>query len=137
MENNISRNKEHELIMISIYDALTYISMNEQFSLEDTMENIFMVPYEDIPYFSKSVTIKALMNINQIESTFQEHMPKWKFDRLNQVERAILLESYASYKLTDEKIDKNVIIDVAVNLAKKYLDIKDYKFVNAILDKVL
>lgn len=137
MENNISRNKEHELIMISIYDALTYISMNEQFSLEDTMENIFMVPYEDIPYFSKSVTIKALMNINQIESIFQEHMPKWKFDRLNQVERAILLESYASYKLTDEKIDKNVIIDVAVNLAKKYLDIKDYKFVNAILDKVL
>jgi transcription termination factor NusB len=30
-----------------------------------------------------------------------------------------------------------VVIDVAVKLAKTYLDAKDYKFVNAILDKVL
>lgn len=137
MENNIiSRNKEHELIMISIYDALTYVAMNEEFSLQDTMENIFLMPYEDIPYFSKEVTIKALKNINEIIEAFQKNMPTWKFDRLNQVERAILLESYASYKLVGD-IDKKVMINVAVNLSKKYLDKKDYKFVNAILDKIL
>lgn len=137
MENNIiSRNKEHELIMISIYDALTYVAMNEEFSLQDTMENIYLMPYEDIPYFSKEVTIKALKNINEIIEAFQKNMPTWKFDRLNQVERAILLESYASYKLVGD-IDKKVMINVAVNLSKKYLDKKDYKFVNAILDKIL
>lgn len=137
MENNIiSRNKEHELIMISIYDALTYVAMNEEFSLQDTMESIFLMPYEDIPYFSKEVTIKALKNINEIIEAFQKNMPTWKFDRLNQVERAILLESYASYKLVGD-IDKKVMINVAVNLSKKYLDKKDYKFVNAILDQIL
>lgn len=137
MENNIiSRNKEHELIMISIYDALTYVAMNEEFSLQDTMENIFLMPYEDIPYFSKEVTIKALKNINEIIEAFQKNMPTWKFDRLNQVERAILLESYAAYKLVGN-IDKKVMINVAVNLSKKYLDKKDYKFVNGILDKIL
>lgn len=137
MENNIiSRNKEHELIMISIYDALTYVAMNEEFSLQDTMENIFLMPYEDIPYFSKEVTIKALKNINEIIEAFQKNMPTWKFDRLNQVERAILLESYAAYKIVGD-IDKKIMINVAVNLSKKYLDKKDYKFVNGILDKIL
>ena len=35
------------------------------------------------------------------------------------------------------KIEKSALINVAVTLAKKYLDEKDYKFINAVLDKVL
>lgn len=137
MENNIiSRNKEHELIMICIYDALTFVAMNEEFSLQDIMEGAYLMSYEEIPYFSKEVTIKALKNINEIIAAFQAHMPTWKFDRLNQVERAILIESYTAYKFVGN-VDKIVTINVAVNLAKKYLDKADYKFVNAILDEIL
>jgi transcription termination factor NusB len=36
-----------------------------------------------------------------------------------------------------EEVDKGVVIDIAVRLAKVYLDAKDYRFVNAVLDKVL
>ena len=131
----LSRNKEHELAMISIYDALTYSAMNEEFSLEDIMANVFDMPYEEIPLFSKTLIIKALAHINEIKPIFQAKMPKWSFDRLNLVEQAILLMSFAHSK--EEKGDKHVIIDVAVRLAKKYLDKDDYKFVNAILDKIL
>ena len=132
----ISRNQEHELIMISIYDAIIYSEMEEMFSLEDVMEGIYMIPYEDIPFFSREVVIKSLANINDIKAVFQKNMPKWKFDRLNALERAILLMSYTHSKLA-ETADKKVIIDVAIRLAKKYLDKDDYKFVNAILDKTL
>ena len=132
----ISRNQEHELIMISIYDAIIYSEMEEMFSLEDVMEGIYMIPYEDIPFFSREVVIKSLANINDIKAVFQKNMPKWKFDRLNALERAILLMSYTHSKL-EETADKKVIIDVAVRLSKKYLDKDDYKFVNAILDKTL
>ena len=132
----ISRNQEHELIMISIYDAIIYTEMDEIFSLEDVMEGIYMIPYDDIPFFSREVVIKSLANINDIKAIFQKNMPKWKFDRLNALERAILLMSYTHSKL-EEKADKKVIIDVAVRLSKKYLDKDDYKFVNAILDKTL
>ena len=45
--------------------------------------------------------------------------------------------SYAHIHYTDDDVDKSVVIDVAVRLAKKYLDRDDYKFVNAILDNVL
>ena len=36
-----------------------------------------------------------------------------------------------------EKVDKRIVINVSVDLAKKYVDEKQAKFVNAILDKVL
>ena len=132
----ISRNQEHELIMISIYDALIYSEMDDVFSLEDIMEGVFMLPYDEISIFSKEVVIKALSNVNDIKAAFQVNMPKWNFDRLNAVERAILLMSYANMKYREDA-QKSVIIDVAVKLAKKYLDKDDYKFVNAVLDKTL
>jgi transcription termination factor NusB len=36
-----------------------------------------------------------------------------------------------------KEVDKKVVIDNAVKLAKKFVDEKDYAFINAILDKVL
>ena len=132
----MSRNQEHELIMTCIYDALIYSEMDEVFSLEEVMEGVFKLPYDEISLFSKEVVIKSLTNVNEIKEVYQKNMPKWKFDRLNAVERAILLMSYTHAKV-DANVDKRVIIDVAVRVAKKYLDENDYKFVNAILDKVL
>lgn len=132
----LTRNQEHELIMICIYDALIYTEMDEEFSLEDVMEGVYMEEYSDIPYFSKEIIIKSLSNINEIKSVFQVNMPKWGFDRLNALERAILLMSYTHFNVIKDA-QKPVIIDRAVRLAKKYLDKDDYKFVNAILDKTL
>jgi len=132
----MSRNQEHELIMICIYDALIYSEMDEVFSLEEVMEGVYKLPYDEISIFSKEVVIKSLTNVNEIKEIYQKNMPKWKFDRLNAVERAILLMSYTHAKI-EPNVDKGIIIDVAVRLAKQYLDETDYKFVNAILDKVL
>lgn len=131
----LTRNKEHELAMISIFDALTYSSMDLEFSLEEITSAVYEMPFEDVPLFSKTLIIKALAHINEIKVIFQSKMPKWNFDRLNLVEQAILLMSYSHSKY--ENGDKKIVIDVAVRLAKKYLDKDDYKFVNAILDNVL
>lgn len=132
----ISRNKEHELIMVCIYDALTNISLGDQFSIEELMENIFQTPFDSISLFAKQVVVKSLSHIDEIKAIYQKKMPKWNFSRLNRLEQAILLMSYTHYQI-EGKDSKRVIIDVAVRLSKKYLDENDYKFVNAILDNVL
>ena len=132
----ISRNKEHELIMVCIYDALTNISLGDQFSIEETMESIFETSFDNISLFAKQIVVKSLSHIDQIKAIFQAKMPKWNFDRLNRLEQAILLMSYTQFQV-EGKDSKRVIIDVAVRLSKKYLDESDYKFVNAILDNVL
>jgi len=131
----LSRNQEHELIMTCIYDALTYSNMNQEFSIEDIMCSVFNVEYDEISFFVKEIVIKSLSHVNEIKKIFQEKMPKWSFDRLNLVEQSILLMSYTHKQ--NENSDKRIIIDVAVKLAKKFLDKDDYKFVNAILDKIL
>lgn len=95
-----------------------------------------MLPYEDVPLFSKEVVIKSLSNINDIKAKYQVNMPKWKFDRINAIARAILLMSYTNYKIIGG-VDKSIVIDLAVRLAKKYLDKDDYKFINGVLDKTL
>ena len=74
--------------------------------------------------------------INPYIDKLQAKMDKWKFDRLNRLNQAILLLSLAHYYGVGE-VEKAVVINVAVSLAKKYLDYNDYKFVNAILDNVL
>ncbi len=137
MENNLSRNKEQELIMISIYDALIYITSDMEFSLEKIVSSVYECSYSDVPLFSKEVIIKSLSNYNTIVPIYQDKMPKWKFDRINNISKAILLMAYAQNKLIKDKTDKSVVIDVSVRLAKKYLEDKDYKFINAILDNVL
>jgi len=131
----LSRNQEHELIMTCIYDALIYAHMDSEFSVEEIMESVFEVDYEDISFFVKEIVIKSLAHINEIKAIFQDKMPKWNFDRLNLVEQAILIMSY-THKQT-QNAEKSIVINIAVKLAKKYLEEEDYKFVNGILDKVL
>ena len=131
----LSRNQEHELIMTCIYDALVYSNMDTEFSVEEIMASVFEVNYDEISFFCKELVIKSLAHINEIKQIFQERMPKWNFDRLNLVEQAILVMSF-THKQT-QNADKSIIINIAVKLAKKYLEKDDYKFVNGILDKVL
>ena len=131
----LSRNEEHELIMTCIYDALLYSNMDKEFSVEEIMCSVFEVEYDEISFFAKEMVIKSLSHINEIKTIYQANMPKWNFDRLNLVEQAILIMSYTHKKI--ENSDKGIIINVAVKLAKKFLDKDDYKFVNGILDRVL
>ena len=121
--------------MTCIYDALLYIDMDKEFSVEEIMSNVFEVDYDDISFFAKEIVIKSLAHIDEIKAKFQSNMPKWKFSRLNLVEQAILIMSY-THKET-QKEDKKIIINIAVKLAKNFLEKDDYKFVNGILDKVL
>ena len=131
----LSRNEEHELIMTCIYDALLYSIMDKEFSVEEIMTSVFGVEYDEISFFVKEMVIKSLSHINEIKKVFQDRMPKWNFDRLNLLEQAILIMSYTHRQTQDT--DKRIIINIAVKLAKTYLDKDDYKFVNGILDKVL
>lgn len=137
MEKTIpTRNKEHELIVVALYDALLYVDMEAEFDVEEIIANSYGLDIEDVPLFGKEVIIKSLKNLNEISDVFQAEMKTWKFSRLNTLERAILITSYTEVKMLED-IDRKIAIDVAIRLAKKYLDKDDYKFVNAILDKVL
>ena len=53
----LSRNQEQEKIMLAIYQYLFYKRMNQE-DLVQILENVFEVPYNEVPLFSKEVSLQ-------------------------------------------------------------------------------
>lgn len=132
-----SRGGQRETALFAVYDFLTYLDMSWEIPVEDIVSGLCELPYEDCPYYVKAMLIGAIGHYEEAVNAYQPRMVKWTFDRLNRVAQAILILAYCEYFHFEEKTDKAVIIDASVNLAKRYLERKDYAFINAILDKVL
>ena len=82
--------------------------------------------------------LNVAKTVEDNEQTFIEqigtHLKRWNFNRLNYIDQAILLVSAAELKLAVN--DKAIIIDEAINLAKKYSDDDAYKYINGVLDQL-
>ncbi len=72
----------------------------------------------------KTITEMISKNLNE----------KWNFNRLDNLEKAILTVS--TYDIKYIKIDKKIIINEAVNISKMLLINDNYKYINAVLDKI-
>lgn len=131
-----SRNQLHELCMQVVYAALIRIELKQQIDIPSLMSDIYDMPFEEIDVFSKSVVIKTLSNINEMIPILSSNLESWKWERIPDISKSILLTSYAHYYYV-EKVDKAIVINIAIRLAKKYLEKQDYKFINAVLEKVL
>lgn len=120
-----------------LYAVLTYLDMKEEVDLPSIVSGILSTDYPSCDFYVKSIAVASLKHLNEIIPEYNQHMNHWTFARLNRTEQALLLLSYTHFYYVEPAVDKSVVIDVAVKLAKLYLEPQDYKFVNAILDKVL
>ena len=133
MNKEISRNKKHELIMQCIYSKLSFDDIKYNIDINILSKNVFK---KNLDEFSKKIILETIKHFDEITSIIKKNLINWEFKRLSNVTKAILFMSYTHYKYI-EKIDKAIIIDIAIKLAKKYLDVGDYKFINGILEKIL
>lgn len=92
--------------------------------------------FEHCADYIKNVVAYSLNKYGEIKEAYSAYLKDWKWERLPLLTQAILLMSYVHFYYV-EKADKRVVINIAVDLAKKYVDEKQPKFINAILDKVL
>lgn len=132
----LSRNQEQEKIMFIIYEVLFFNRMKSPFDIVEITENTMDENYENVSTFVKEVTVKCLLNYEEIYNIILPNCNTWKMERINLIVIAILMLAITEYKYVCG-IEKSIIINVAIKLAHKYADEKDYKFVNALLDKVL
>ena len=135
----ISRNQSHFVIMTVIYDELADFVMGGGASsrnANELIEEIAETPFDEIdPYIKRSVAL-TMQHYGEIVDAFRPLLVNWKWERIPLLTQAILLMSYAHFYYV-EKVDKKVVINTAVDLAKKYVEEKQAKFINAILDGVL
>lgn len=136
----ISRNQQHFIVTTVIYNELVDFVMGKGETFRNASEIINALCINDenkkVPDFVIKNVSEALNHYGEIVKAFEPHLVDWKWDRLPLLSQAILLKSYAHYFFVEE-VDKNVVINIAVVIAKKYIEPKQAKFINAILDEVL
>ena len=128
----LSRNQEHFIIMTVIYNELTDFTFGEGKMVRSANEIISSMCSEASPFVVDSIMI-SLQKYGEIKNAYIPYLNKWKWDRLPLLTQAILLMSYTHYKYLGP-VDKSIVINIAVNLAKKYIDDKQAKFINGLLD---
>ena len=132
----ISRNKENYYVMVAIYNELADFTFGNGEVIRDAKEllaSLLDVDVNELTPYMVDTVIMSLKNYGEIKSKYFPYLKKWKWERLPLLTQSILLMSYTHYYFI-EKVDKAVIINTAVDLAKEYIDDKQAKFINAILD---
>ena len=136
VEIKLTRNQEQERVFFILYQALFQVRMGRELDIVSIIEETVQEPFEDVSVFVKETSIKVLKNYDELKAIIEPNCVNWSFSRINLILIAILMLGIGEYKYVGG-VDKAIIIDVCVKLAKKYGDEKDYRFVNALLDKVL
>lgn len=132
----LSRNQIQTKIFECSYIYLVYRNMNISFDVEKIISEVCEDIYDNCDLFLKETILKMIINYDFIKEIIENNLVNWKFDRLSIIDRAILFMTISEYKYVGD-IDKPVVINVGVTLAKRYSDEKNYKFINGILDKIL
>ena len=135
-EVKLSRNQEQEKVFFIIYQALFQVRMGRELDIVNIIEETMEDSFDNISVFVKETSIKVLKNYDELKAIIEPNCKNWSFARINLVLIAILMLGIGEYKYIGN-VDKAIIIDICVKLAKKYADEKDYRFINALLDKVL
>ena len=131
-----SRNQQHFIIMTAIYNELTDFTFGEGKMVRNAVEMLSSLcecEENEIDKYVLDTVMVSLQRYGEIKLAFSPYLKNWKWERLPLLTQSILLMSYTHYKFI-EKVDKKIIINIAVDLAKKYIDDKQAKFINAILD---
>ena len=83
--------------------------------------------------FAASLVLGTVAHVEEIDAMISEHARHWRMNRLGLVEKSIL--RLGGYELVyEEETPAAVVIDEAVELAKRFSDPEAGSFVNGVLD---
>jgi len=121
----MNRHQVREQLVFVLYQHLL---------LKKDLKVCFDDNFENADEFALKILEDLTNNINTYIGEIGQYLKDWSFDRLNYVDQGILLEAISEIK--NSLNDKPVIIDEAINIAKKYSDESSYKYINAVLDNL-
>ncbi len=93
----------------------------------------FQVPDQIIPAL-RDMTRGTLENLMKIDAELQAVSVNWKLSRMSVIDRSVL--RLATYELLESDTPTRVVLNEAIELAKKYGTEDSGKFVNGLLDKI-
>ncbi len=127
-------------ILLQFVYAWNIYNWEDEFSLKDNIDHFFSIFFDiSIEGEEKEYFFQTLNSLHkkreEIDIVIQKALKDWSFDRLSFVDKSILqLSLYELIFVEQEKRPHGkVIINEAVELAKKFSDTNSYRFINGIL----
>ena len=127
----LTRSELREKCMIILYQN-DIINKNKN---DGNIDEIIKENLEIDNDFVKDIVYGVITHFNELDSICNDHMNDWTIDRIDKTGAAIL--RIAIYELQYTDTPSIVVINEAVELAKKYSDESVRKMINAVLDKIV
>ncbi len=84
---------------------------------------------------ANKMIIGTIGNIKDIDEMIVKYLKRWSIDEINKVNLSILRLSIYEIKFLDTP--KPIVVNEALNLTKKYSDLKSKNFVHHTLDMII
>ena len=127
----VSRSELREKIMTILYQIDMYKKSNYNYDLDKVIKENMEISNE----FVNTIVNGVLDNYDELNKIANEYLTDWTIDRLDNLGATILRMSLYEIKYTDTP--NIVVINEAIELAKKYSDENVRKMINAVLDKIV
>ncbi len=126
-----NRSELREKAMTIIYQITLYKNNNMKYDVEEIIKENLEIDNE----FVKDIVYGVVTSYDELTEEANKYLKNWTIDRLDLTGASIL--RMALYEIKYTKTPPIVVINEAVELAKKYSDDSVRKMINAALDKVV
>lgn len=127
----MTRSNAREKAMIILYQ----IDINKENNIAYDLNEIISDNTTNKYPFLQELVMGVINDNEQLNDLANEYLKDWKINRLDKLGAIIL--KMALYELKMMDTPKVVVINEAINLAKKYCDIELAKMINATLDNYI
>ena len=126
-----SRSELREKIMVILYQ----IDINRKQNIDYSVEEIIRENLDIDNEFVRDIVYGVITYESDIIKEANKYMKDWSIERIDKTGAAILKMAIYELKYTDTP--PIVVINEAIELAKKYSDDDVRKMINAVLDKMI
>ena len=126
-----TRSELREKIMTILYQIEIYKQNNIEYTVDDVINGVVEIENE----FVKEIVYGVNTYYDSLNSDANKYLGSWPIERLDKTGASIL--RMALYELKYTETPGVVVINEAMELAKKYSDDSVRKMINAVLDKVM
>lgn len=127
----LTRSELREKIMVILYQIDIYTEQKVPYKTEDVIKDNLEIDNE----FVKDIVFGVITYKDKIDEMANKYMKDWTIDRIDKSGAAILRMAIFELEYTDTP--EIVVINEAIELAKKYSDDAVRKIINAVLDRII
>ena len=126
-----TRSELREKVMTILYQIELYKKNKIDYNVDDVIRENVEIENE----FVKDMVFGVITHIEEIDEIANTNLKDWRIDRIDSMGRAILRMGIFELKYMDTP--DLVVINEAIELAKKYSIDDVRKMINAVLDKLV